>query len=942
MASERESTPGADAGRRIGRYELIERIGRGGMGEVFLARDTQLGRTVAIKALASDHVPADSDVERFRQEVANLVAVSHPYVAAVYDVVEEGDDLYIVMEYVRGRSLKDAAAADRRPRTIARWGQQIAEALAGIHAAGIIHRDLKPSNVMIAESGHVKVLDFGIAKRFTAQLDRNGSTIETVEDLTRRGVAVGTPNYMSPEQLRLERLDPRSDLFSLGILLYEALTGSHPFRRATPVDTQAAILAGAPGDGVEPAELAHAGPLREVILRLLEKDPARRYTNASEVAVALDAALSEYSTTGSGEGTLPSQPWWRRPRSIVVAALVVLAAVALLVVGLLVNFGSDEPVLTPAQQQLLGRASDLRAERRYPEALEVLEGELARDPKLLEFEVLRASTLMTAGNERKAREVIDHAQWMAREGDLDPESRLGLELQRVRAAILGRGAEIESATEALSRRFPETPGIQVDYAGVLADQGHFDRALATLEGRLARGPLDANALLVKGRILAGAGRRPEAEAAFEAAEAAFRSLALPTGTAAVETARGVVNFEIDARPAQALEHFQKATVLYRAGGQPSLEAFSRYQEAGALLMMGRTPEALAGFIEAQRAASEHGDLSLAAMAQDAHAVALIRLGRPAEALPLLRQTVDQATLLGDFSLSLSAQGNLVALLLVTGEYDEARRAATEAIALARQQSDASRHELTHSLILAEIDLQQGRTEAALTEMRRILADQQGMQGTEAGRAEASLALGNALVSLERYGEALDPLTVACRGWERAGDSDQQGYALIARAYAHAAQSGLAAARADLDAAVRAAGSGNLGVQQGASLVEGLVLWKEGRNARAAAHLSALRERAAASGQRPLAIDAAILESGARRAAGQAGSALQIAQQAAREATFSELRRVRARAAEAEALAALGRPNEMRPVADEAAAAAERLGLVVTASTMRVLTDSRHR
>ena len=936
MASERGGTPGANAGRRIGRYELVERIGRGGMGEVFLARDTQLGRTVAIKALASDHVPADSDVERFRQEVANLVAVSHPYVAAVYDVVEEGDDLYIVMEYVRGQSLKDAAAADRRPRTIARWGQQVAEALAGIHAAGIVHRDLKPSNVMIAESGHVKVLDFGIAKRFTAQLDRDGSTIETVEDLTRRGVAVGTPNYMSPEQLRLERLDPRSDLFSLGILLYEMLSGVHPFRRATPVDTQAAILAGTPGDGVEPAALTHAGPLREVILRLLEKDPARRYANAGEVAAALDAALSESSTTGSGEGTLPSQPWWRRPRSIVVAALVVLAAVVLVVVGLLIDSRSNEPVLTPAQQQLLDRASQLRAERRYPEALEVLEGELAKDPKLLEFEVLRASTLMTAGNERKAREVIDHAQWMARQLDLDPKCRLGLELQRVRASILGQEPEAVSATEELARRFPETPGIQVDYAEVLAGQERYDEALATLERRLAEDPLDANALLARGRILAEADRRPEAEAAFEAAEAAFRSLALPTGTAAVETARGVVDFL--EYPAQALEHFQKATILYRAGGQPSLEAFSRYQEAAALLMLGRLPEALKGFAEAQSAATEHGDLSLAAMVLNSHAVALIRTGRPAEVASLLRQTVDQATLLGDFPLSLSAQSNLAAMLLVTGDYDEARRTATETIALARQRNDELGYELTQSLCLAEIDLQQGKTQAALSAMRRILAEQEQLKKAGMGRAEASAVLGGALVTLERYAEALVPLTAAVEGWREVGDSDQHGYALAARAYARAAQGELAAARADLDEAIRVAGPGHLAVGQAAALVEGFVLWREGRLPQAAAKLGGLRKEAVETGQRPLAVDAAILEAGTWRSAGQARKSLETAQQAVREATFSELRRARARAAEAEALAALGHREEARSVAGETAAAAERLGLVVTASSMRALTN----
>ena len=598
-------------------------------------------------------------------------------------------------------------------------------------------------------------------------------------------------------------------------------------------------------------------------------------------------------------------------------------------------------MLTPAQQQLLDRASRLRTERRYPEALEVLEGELAKDPKLLEFEVLRASTLATAGNERKAREVIDHAQWIARQLDLEPKSRLGLELQRARGYILGNGTEFAAATEELARRYPGTPGIQVAYAEVRAGNKQYDEALATLERRLASEPLDANALLAKGTILAMAGRRPEAEAAFEAAEGAFRSLALPTGTAAVETARGVVDFEIDPQPAQALEHFQKATALYRAGGQPSLEAFSRYQEAGALLMLGHLTEALGGFAEAQCAAVEHGDLSLAAMVLNSHAVALIRTGRPAEVASLLRQTVDQATLLGDFSLSLSAQNNLAAMLLVTGDYDEARRTATETIALARQRNDELGYELTQSLCLAEIDLQQGKTEAALSAMRRILAEQEQLQEADEGRTEASAVLGSALVTLERHAEALAPLAAAVEGWGEVGDSDQQGYALVAHAYARAAQGELAAARADLGEAIRAAGPGNLAVGQAASLVEGFVLWREGRHAQAAARLAALRAEAAETGQRPLAVDAAILEAGAWRTAGEAHKALELAQQAVREATFSEVRRVRARAEEAEALAALGRHDEARAVAGETAAAADRLGLSVTASAMKALTNRRN-
>ncbi len=923
-SSDAGGAPDGVAGILVGRYELIEKIGRGGMGVVYLARDTQLGRTVAIKSIAGDHVPSRSELERFRQEVANLAAVTHPYVAAVYDAIDDGGKLYIVMEHVRGKSLDAAAAVDRRPRTIARWAHQIADALAGIHAAGIVHRDLKPSNVMVSEGGHIKVLDFGIAQRFTAQVDPDDETGETVEKLTRQGVAVGTPSYMSPEQLRQERLDPRSDLFSLGILLYEALTGVHPFRRASPAGTAAAILAGAPGDGVEPAELVKAGPLRHVVLRLLEKERERRYPGAKELVAALD-------TVPHGNGGR----WWRLGG----IALATLASVALAIVATRMDWPrrAQDPVLTSGQQQLLDRARALGKEHRYREAIEVLDTELAKDPKLLAFEALRATTLWSAGNELRAHEVIAHAQALAREQGLDPKSRLGLEIERARARILRSGPEVLAATEALARQFPDTPGIQVEYAEALADQGRMDEALAMLDRQSERDPLDADALLAKGTTLAAAGRRNEAQAAFAAAEQAFRSLAVPTGVAAVETQRGVIAFAVDKQPGEALEHFRQATALYRAAGQPPLEAYSRYQESAALLMSGDLTEAMEGFVEAQSAATENGDLSLAAVARNSHAVALIRAGRPTEAEPLLHETIGQATLLGDFGLSLSARGNLVALQLMAGEYDKARHAATESIALAQKQDDAAGYELTFSLNLAEVDLQQGKTDTALAEMEQILAEQKGPKGSGAGRAEASATLGNALLALERYDEALPSLMVAVEGWQQAGDGDQLGFALASRAYARAARGELDAARGDLDAAVSAAGSSNAGVAQSANYVDAFMLWKDGHGAQAAARLAALRQRADATGQRPLALDAAILESAVQRTLGDRGAALSLAREAASQATFSEPRRVRARAAEAEALAALGRRAEARSLAQDTAAAARQQGLDAVAERMSLLT-----
>ena len=548
---------------------------------------------------------------------------------------------------------------------------------------------------MITEGGYVKVLDFGIAKRFTADPGTGATTAATVAELTRAGVVVGTPAYMSPEQLRMERLDPRSDLFSLGVLLYEALTGTHPFRRGTPVDTQAAILAGAPGDGVEPAALAGAGPLRDAILRLLEKDREQRHQTAQEAATALEEAAQSGSQTHPGSRlAVPPAPWWRRHRiaslALAVAGLALVGAGAWLSTREEGTRGVAPPPLSEEQRRLLDRARGLRKEHRFREALQVLETELAKDDRLLEFETFRVSTLARAGNERKAREALDHALSIAKDLDLDAESRPGLELERARANLVGSEAESIAATEKLATRFPDTPGVQVDLAAALAGSDHEEQALAVLDRQIARDPLDAGALTTRGEILAGLGRRDEANAAFDAAEAAYRSLAVPTGTAAVESQRGVVAFDLDLNPAGALQHFRRATALYRSGGQPSLEAFSRYQEAGALLMLGDLQGALDGFIEAQKAASEHGDLSLAAIALNSHAVALIRAGRPTEAEPLLRSAIDQATLLGDFGLSISAQGNLLALQLDTGLYDQARRTASDLLPLARQRASPAR------------------------------------------------------------------------------------------------------------------------------------------------------------------------------------------------------------------------------------------------------------
>ncbi|MDX1388800.1 MAG: serine/threonine-protein kinase, partial [Acidobacteriota bacterium] len=276
-------------GRMVSNYRLEALVGVGGMGQVYRAWDERLGRTVAVKALR-DYLSQDNVArQRFVREARLASRIVHPYVATVFDVVEEDRDVYLVMEYVEGRSLKRVLS--RRTLSVqetSRYGREIAEALNTIHAAGLVHRDLKPANVMITNENHIKVMDFGVAREYRpADPDDSSET-----SITRSGHIAGTPAYMSPEQLRGKKVDNRSDLFSLGIILYESVTGQHPFMRDTYAESLAAIINESPGGASEPESLSQSTPIRAAVLRLLEKDPAKRFQSAEELIPLLDLAGS--------------------------------------------------------------------------------------------------------------------------------------------------------------------------------------------------------------------------------------------------------------------------------------------------------------------------------------------------------------------------------------------------------------------------------------------------------------------------------------------------------------------------------------------------------------------------------------------------------------------------------------------------------------------------
>ena len=254
-----------------GRYRIQRKLGAGGMADVYLAEDQELGRRVAIKILNGRHANDDQFIERFRREAKNAAALNHPNIVSIYDRGNAEDTYYIAMEFLDGRTLKELIVGrGAAPINVAiEYARQILSALRFAHRHGIVHRDIKPHNVLVDGEGRVKVTDFGIARAGTSQMTETGSI-------------VGTAQYLSPEQARGGEVDPRSDLYSLGVVLYELLTGKTPFDGETPVEIAMKHLSNAPKP---PSKLRPDIPpeLDMVVLRALAKNPDDRYQSADEM-----------------------------------------------------------------------------------------------------------------------------------------------------------------------------------------------------------------------------------------------------------------------------------------------------------------------------------------------------------------------------------------------------------------------------------------------------------------------------------------------------------------------------------------------------------------------------------------------------------------------------------------------------------------------------------
>ncbi|MGH9844514.1 MAG: serine/threonine-protein kinase [Blastocatellia bacterium] len=333
IAAEPVSSP---IGRRIGHYQVLSLLGAGGMGEVYLAEDKQLGRKIALKLLPTELTTDADRLRRFEQEARTASSLNHPNIITIFEIGQEGPTHYIATEFIDGQTLRQRMESGRTGLGLALdVAAQTAAALAAAHEAGITHRDIKPENVMLRRDGIVKVLDFGLAKLIepsSPAVDTQAPTMPGAS--TEAGVVMGTPRYMSPEQARGEKMDARTDIFSLGVMLYEMVAGRTPFAGATTSDVIAAILRDSP------PPLAKCAPdtspeLERILSKALRKNRDERYQNADDLLTDLkqlsrDREFTSEEKKRSGQakaaGGTANQ---RRLASIVaLAGLVIVAVVA--------------------------------------------------------------------------------------------------------------------------------------------------------------------------------------------------------------------------------------------------------------------------------------------------------------------------------------------------------------------------------------------------------------------------------------------------------------------------------------------------------------------------------------------------------------------------------------------------------------------------------------
>ncbi len=655
----------------LGRYHVVRLLGRGGMGEVYLAEDSSLGRDVAIKFIRSGTLPSDEARRRVMREARAAAALDHPYICAVHETGETAEgEAYIVMQYVEGETL--SAVLQRGPmppRDALTLGAEIAEALASAHKRGIVHRDLKPGNVIVTPSGHPKLLDFGIAKELLTTTTASDATTTAA---TAPGVLVGTPGWMSPEQLQQRRVDGRSDLFSLGTLLFEALTGRQAFLASTPVETMANVL------HVHPPPPSTLNPRLdsrhdELCRRLLAKDPADRFQSADEVIGAMRVLVPDTSQTPASAQPVRTRTWSKRVAVALASVLAVAAAFgvwrAMRPTGL--------PAVPPEANGWYQRGTEAVREGAYQTGRRALDQAVLLFPAHALAYARRAEANAELDDQRAARDdLLRVSSLVSDESRLPAVERLRLEA--VRALVLRDVDVAIDRYNQLVALHPEDAGSWLDLGRVQEAAGLRTDARASYEQAIARNRQYAVAFLRLGVVEALESRRDEALAAFSEAERLYQASSDVEGQTELLIRRGAVFDTLgDLKSARA--------DLERALGLATTAA-ATWQQVRARLVLSSVTASEGHF-------TESGSMASAAVSD------------------AVRNGLD--TVAADGLVDLSAS------LMEAGRIDEAAAQAKRAIDLAVQRS-APRTGARARIQLAELYQETNRAEESLALLNDVL------------------------------------------------------------------------------------------------------------------------------------------------------------------------------------------------------------------------------
>ena len=567
-------------GKTLSHYKLLEKLGAGGMGEVYLAEDTTLKRQVALKVLPPDLAGSQERLDRFQREAEALAALDHPNIVTIHTVEEAEGVRFLTMQRVEGERLSEKIPKGGMSlRRVFEVAIPLADALAAAHDKGVIHRDLKPGNIMVTREGRVKVLDFGLAK-LRLESDRIEASELPTEPLTEEGRILGTIPYMSPEQLEGKDLDSRSDIFSLGVILYEMATGKRPFRGNTSVSLITAIIRDTPQEvDAQRDDLPHH--LSRVVSRCLAKDPARRYQSALDVRNELEDLEREVASgvvsSSSGEAATAPRPPRRYVRWIVGAALAALLAIgsvvllsrndrAKIVGGEIVDSAQAKAQPTESQEALRhylrGRYLFARwTEEGLQKSIEQFEQAVAIDPNfalaytgLAEAYMFQGDVLSVPGDLRpvdfmpRARELVlkaieidndlsdahrmlgyirwvydfqyEDAQHEAKLAtEMDPTNPLAWDNYGLALSVMGRDEEAISAFRRAIELDPVAPGILSDFGVALTVAGEYQQALEATSTAIELNPNLSVPYLNAGQIAFLLGDRDAALSWLEQASA---------------------------------------------------------------------------------------------------------------------------------------------------------------------------------------------------------------------------------------------------------------------------------------------------------------------------------------------------------------------------------------------------------------------------------------